>query len=115
MDCRCGKKAVYDGLGQKICKDHFLSYFEDKVFWTIRKYKLIEQGDTICVAASGGKDSLTVLYLTMKFCREHNVPFFALADMPVELYSAEDCPLCKSGVPIYITIGHGKKFLESKQ
>ena len=43
------------------------------------------------------------------------VPFFALADMPVELYSAEDCPLCKSGVPINITIGHGKKFLESKQ
>ena len=87
MDCRCGKKAVYDGLGQKICKDHFLSYFEDKVFWTIRKYKLIEQGDTICVAASGGKDSLNVLYLTMKFCREHNVPFFALAiDEGIEGY-----------------------------
>lgn len=42
------------------------------------------------------------------------VPFFALADMPVELYSAETCPLCKAGVPINTTIGHGKKFLESK-
>lgn len=43
------------------------------------------------------------------------VPFFALAEMPVELYSAEDCPLCKNGVPINTTIGHGKKFLESKK
>ena len=43
------------------------------------------------------------------------VPFFALAEMPVELYSADDCPLCQSGVPINTTIGHGKKFLESKK
>lgn len=43
------------------------------------------------------------------------VPFFALAEMPVELYSAEDCPLCKSGVPINTTIGHGKKFLASQK
>lgn len=43
------------------------------------------------------------------------VPFFALAEMPVELYAAEACPLCKNGVPINTTIGHGKKFLESKQ
>lgn len=41
------------------------------------------------------------------------VPFFALAEMPVELYSAEQCPLCKSGVPINTTIGHGKAFVES--
>lgn len=42
------------------------------------------------------------------------VPFFALAELPVELYSAEDCPLCKSGVPINTKIGHGKKFLDDK-
>ncbi|MBI4407030.1 MAG: phosphoribosyltransferase [Candidatus Kerfeldbacteria bacterium] len=43
------------------------------------------------------------------------VPFFALTELPVELYSAEDCPLCKSGVPINTTIGHGQKFLDSKK
>jgi len=43
------------------------------------------------------------------------VPFFALAELPVELYSAEDCPLCTSGVPINIKVGHGKKFLDSKE
>lgn len=43
------------------------------------------------------------------------VPFFALAESPVELYTAEACPLCRAGVPINTSIGHGKKFLESKQ
>ncbi len=43
------------------------------------------------------------------------VPFFALTELPVELYSAENCPLCKSGVPINTTIGHGQKFLDSKK
>lgn len=42
------------------------------------------------------------------------VPFIALAELPIELNSADDCPLCKAGVPINTTIGHGKKFLESK-
>lgn len=42
------------------------------------------------------------------------VPFFALAELPVELYTADNCPLCKNGVPINTTVGHGKKFLESK-
>lgn len=42
------------------------------------------------------------------------VPFFALAEMPVELYSAADCPFCKSGVPINTTIGHGKQFLANQ-
>jgi orotate phosphoribosyltransferase len=43
------------------------------------------------------------------------VPFIALAELPIPLYSAEDCPLCQAGVPINTKIGHGKKFLNSKQ
>lgn len=42
------------------------------------------------------------------------VPFIPLAELPIPLYNAQDCPLCKAGVPINTTIGHGKKFLESK-
>ncbi|OGI64212.1 hypothetical protein A2914_00720 [Candidatus Nomurabacteria bacterium RIFCSPLOWO2_01_FULL_41_21] len=42
------------------------------------------------------------------------VPFEALSELPVTVYSAEDCPLCKNGVPINTKIGHGKKFLESR-
>jgi orotate phosphoribosyltransferase len=42
------------------------------------------------------------------------VPFEALSEFFVPLYSAVGCPLCKSGIPINTTIGHGKKYLENK-
>ncbi len=41
-------------------------------------------------------------------------PFSSLAEYPVEVYSAEDCPLCAADVPMNIKVGHGKKFLEAK-
>ncbi|MBR9699352.1 TIGR00269 family protein [Candidatus Woesearchaeota archaeon] len=80
MNClKCEQKAVYDHLGLRLCKDHFLRYFEKKVADTIKKYDLISEGDKICVAASGGKDSLAVLYCTMLYCRKYKIEFFALA------------------------------------
>ncbi len=41
--------------------DPFEYYLIKKVGKTIKKYNLIEQGDRILVALSGGKDSLTLL------------------------------------------------------
>jgi len=49
-----------------LCKSCFTKYFERKALKTIRKYKLIEKGDHIVVACSGGKDSLSLLYLLNK-------------------------------------------------
>lgn len=43
--------------------DTFEYYLIKKVGKTIKKYNLIEQGDRILVAVSGGKDSLTLLKL----------------------------------------------------
>ena len=43
------------------------------------------------------------------------IPFEALSNIEVPLYKPEKCPLCKSGIPINTTLGHGKKFLESKK
>lgn len=40
--------------------------------------------------------------------------FSALGVFPVVSYSEEECPLCKNGVPINTTVGHGKKFLEKQ-
>lgn len=42
------------------------------------------------------------------------VPFLSLCELPVPTFTAEECPLCKDGVPVNTTVGHGKKFLESK-
>jgi len=80
MKCtKCEEKAVYRGQGQYFCKNHFIKYFENKVFRTIKRYNLIEKNDNVCVATSGGKDSLTVLYLTMLYCKKYDIKFFALA------------------------------------
>ena len=41
------------------------------------------------------------------------IPFETLTDLFVTTYTADTCPLCKSGVPINTNVGHGKKYLES--
>ena len=84
MDCSCGKKAVINLLHGPVCKSHFITYFEDKVFKTIKKYNLIARDDVLCVAASGGKDSLTVLYLTQKYLKEYNLPLSNLHALAID-------------------------------
>ncbi len=82
MDCsNCEKKAVITLQHGSLCKGHFISYFEKKVFKTIKKFKLLERDDMVCVAASGGKDSLTVLYLVKKYMEKEGFGsgLFALA------------------------------------
>ncbi|MBN2112442.1 TIGR00269 family protein [Candidatus Woesearchaeota archaeon] len=44
----------------------FVKKIENKVKETIKKYKLFNKGEKILVAASGGKDSTTVLYILKK-------------------------------------------------
>ncbi|MBP9814781.1 MAG: phosphoribosyltransferase [Candidatus Levybacteria bacterium] len=44
-----------------------------------------------------------------------NAPFISLGELPVETWTEEKCPLCKEGVPINTRVGHGKKYLSSKQ
>jgi len=43
-----------------------MKHTEKKVFKTIRKFNLIEKNDRIAVALSGGKDSLSLLYILNK-------------------------------------------------
>ncbi len=82
MNCgNCGDKAVIVLQHGALCKKHFLTYFEEKVFKTISRWRLIDRSDVLCIATSGGKDSLTVLYLTQKYIKKNNlnVPLTALA------------------------------------
>ncbi len=43
------------------------------------------------------------------------MPFEALGILFVDTYDAESCVLCKSGVPINMKLGYGKKFAEAKK
>lgn len=59
----------YNGL--VLCKKCFVSFFERRVRRTIGQYRLVESGDRIAVALSGGKDSITLLHLLDKFNTMH--------------------------------------------
>ncbi len=71
-----------------LCRGCFIKYFERKVQKTITQYKLIEKGDKIAVACSGGKDSTSLLYLLKKLSSKmRNEKIIAIAvDEGIEGY-----------------------------
>ena len=73
MPCKlCKTKPVINLTNNKVqlCSRCFIRYFERKVLKTIRQYNLIEKNDNIIVAVSGGKDSLSCLYLMNKIAKK---------------------------------------------
>jgi len=42
-------------------------------------------------------------------------PFLSLGTLKAEAFDEKDCPLCKKNIPVNTTVGHGKKYLESKK
>ena len=63
----------------QLCKNDFIKYFEKKVTKTIGKYKLIEKGDYVGVAGSGGKDSTALLYILNKLAKKNNFKVVGIA------------------------------------
>ena len=71
MNC-CNNKPIFELTGQeKLCKNHFTEYFENKVFKTITKFDLIGKEENLGVAISGGKDSLTLLHILKKLSEQN--------------------------------------------
>jgi uncharacterized protein (TIGR00269 family) len=79
---KCTNSAIihqkYSGL--HICEAHFVEDVERKVKREMRKQLMVERGDTIAVALSGGKDSSTLLYMLGKiFSNRKDLEFFVLS------------------------------------
>lgn len=73
------EKVYFLSCGRWLNEKQFIRYFEKKVFYTIRKYELIGKKDKVAIAFSGGKDSMTLLYVLNKFCKKRNQELLALA------------------------------------
>jgi uncharacterized protein (TIGR00269 family) len=68
--------------GEKLCAKCFCQSIEDKVRATIAKYDMFKLDDKIMVAVSGGKDSITLLYILAKI--EKNFPKARLCAVTVD-------------------------------
>ena len=61
----------------------------------------------VCVMVNRNPEEVTEGYF--------GAPFFPLDVFKVEAYEEANCPMCKSGVPVNTSVGHGKKYLAAKQ
>ena len=57
--------------GEYLCRKCFLRSIEEKVAKAISKYSMIEYGDRVAVGVSGGKDSLSLLYVLKMLFDKH--------------------------------------------
>jgi len=55
--------------GEQLCKACFIESVERKVRRTAMKYSMFDRNDTIAIALSGGKDSVTLLHILSKIER----------------------------------------------
>lgn len=67
----CNNPKVFELSNKKLCKEHFSEYFESKVFKTISQFNLIDKEENLGVALSGGKDSLTLLFILSKLAAKN--------------------------------------------
>nr|CAD7462770.1 unnamed protein product [Timema tahoe] len=71
---RCGRNAVLKRpkTGDALCKDCFFWAFETEIHKTIVGGGLFKRGDSVAVAASGGKDSTVLAYVLKLLNKRHD-------------------------------------------
>jgi uncharacterized protein (TIGR00269 family) len=75
MKCdRCENVAVYSRKysGENLCSECFSNSILRKTAKTISKYNMIKNDELVCVAVSGGKDSLVLLHILDQMSKTHN-------------------------------------------
>ena len=94
----CNKCTIGPGIfhrsysGEYLCRNCFLRSIEEKASKTISKYSMIKRGDRLAVGVSGGKDSLSLMYVLKKILhkRDSNVEIVAVTiDEGIEGYRDE--------------------------
>ena len=78
---KCGATPVIihrKASGQMLCKDCFIEAVTEKVLKNIRRNKLIERGDKVAVALSGGKDSVMALDIVSSLYERNIIDLFAI-------------------------------------
>ncbi len=85
MRCQlCKKKAVISS--PKLCKEHFIKYYEKKFKERLEKLKI--RGKRILIAVSGGKDSSVLAYLLHKYKKEFQLDLMLFyIDLGIKEYS----------------------------
>lgn len=81
MKCdRCHNTAVYSRRysGENLCSECFSNSIVRKTAKTISKYNMIQNGQLVCVAVSGGKDSLALLDVLSKMSKNHSFRIHAV-------------------------------------
>ncbi len=85
--------------GEYLCKKCFLRSIESKAAKTISKYSMIEYGDKVAVGVSGGKDSLSLLYVLKMLFDQHpnngNELVAVTIDEGIKGYRDESLPIVK--------------------
>ncbi|MCX6794289.1 MAG: phosphoribosyltransferase family protein [Candidatus Gottesmanbacteria bacterium] len=66
-------------------------------------------GKVVAVAVMVNRDPL---HVTAKIV---GAPFWALGVLRAEAFDQKSCPLCKKGIPVNTTVGHGKKYVSEKK
>lgn len=61
--CNVNSFISLEYAGTQLCKKHFIEMFERRFRSTIREFGMINKGETVALGLSGGKDSVTLLYL----------------------------------------------------
>lgn len=94
MQCsKCGNSQVIikkHQSGQYLCKDCFIESIEKKVIKTVKKEKLLDKGDKVLVALSGGKDSVTTLEILNSFRKRNIIDICAVTvDEGIDNYRQE--------------------------
>lgn len=58
--------------GDALCKECFYEAFEAEIHYTITRAQLFKKGDTVAIAASGGKDSTVLAYVLKLLNKKYN-------------------------------------------